>query len=239
MWLLDINSGDISRDGNKVARLNSSETNILVLLISNHGSLVSKDLLLDCGWPQKFVAPNSLTVAIKNIRKSLCLSQATAYIETVHRKGYIFHDADSGFEIVNIDPLSNKESLVNNDSSNISQVSSGYEVNIEDEVASDHACASCGDVDLRPTHKKYFWGMKVLALFFCVAYIFFSMLAIYIYTSTKELICYDIDGSSVCGLFELKKRTFDNVKQQVVSEPGKYLYGYTKDLKTIEVYRID
>ncbi|HHQ4488414.1 TPA: winged helix-turn-helix domain-containing protein [Aeromonas hydrophila] len=96
-WVLDIHSGDISLDGQKVARLSISETSVLALLANNEGVLLSKEQLLDAGWPEKVVSPSSLAVAIKNIRKALSNSETATYIETLHRKGYIYHGEGPGF----------------------------------------------------------------------------------------------------------------------------------------------
>lgn len=101
MWSLDINSGDISWSDNKISRLSTSETNILRILISHRGELVSKDELIDAGWPQKIVSPNSLTVVIKNIRKCISSVDSDTYIETAHRKGYILHCGSDNFAIKN------------------------------------------------------------------------------------------------------------------------------------------
>lgn len=51
-------------------KLSASETKILQYLIDNSGEIVSRETLLEIGWPEKIVVPNSLNVAIANLRKA-------------------------------------------------------------------------------------------------------------------------------------------------------------------------
>lgn len=51
-------------------KLSASETKILQYLIDNNGEIISRDKLLEIGWPDKVVVPNSLNVAIANLRKA-------------------------------------------------------------------------------------------------------------------------------------------------------------------------
>ncbi|HIF9078521.1 TPA: winged helix-turn-helix domain-containing protein [Photobacterium damselae] len=51
-------------------KLSASETKILQYLIDNNGEIVSRETLLEIGWPEKIVVPNSLNVAIANLRKA-------------------------------------------------------------------------------------------------------------------------------------------------------------------------
>ncbi|WP_297481998.1 winged helix-turn-helix domain-containing protein [uncultured Photobacterium sp.] len=51
-------------------KLSASETKILQFLIDNSGEIISREKLLEIGWPDKVVVPNSLNVAIANLRKA-------------------------------------------------------------------------------------------------------------------------------------------------------------------------
>ncbi len=51
-------------------KLSASETKILQYLIDNSGEIISREKLLEIGWPDKVVVPNSLNVAIANLRKA-------------------------------------------------------------------------------------------------------------------------------------------------------------------------
>ncbi len=54
-----------------ISKLSTSECYILQYLIEHSGEIVKRNTLLDVGWPNKIVVPNSLNVAIANIRKAL------------------------------------------------------------------------------------------------------------------------------------------------------------------------
>jgi len=63
----------------------------LLYLVQKNGQLVEKDELIRMLWPDSFVAENSLTQNIHQIRKALGeKSDGSAYIETVPRRGYRF-----------------------------------------------------------------------------------------------------------------------------------------------------
>lgn len=52
-------------------RLSSPEVNIFLSLYNNRGIGLSKDELLQIGWPDRVVTSNSIIVAIANLRKAL------------------------------------------------------------------------------------------------------------------------------------------------------------------------
>ncbi|GAD31336.1 conserved hypothetical protein [Photobacterium leiognathi lrivu.4.1] len=74
----------------KTSRLSKSETKILQYLIDNCGEIVSRETLLQIGWPGKFVVPNSLNVSIGNLRK--VFRQDRAIIITIKDKGFTIKD---------------------------------------------------------------------------------------------------------------------------------------------------
>lgn len=103
MVVLCVETGSVKYNGELVVRLGQSETLVLSALIVHSGELLTKDKLLDIGWPNKIVAPNSLTAAIKQIRKAI---KHEVLIETVYRRGYILHNsANTPISIINGDPL--------------------------------------------------------------------------------------------------------------------------------------
>jgi DNA-binding winged helix-turn-helix (wHTH) protein len=54
-----------------VSKLSASECAVFLYLIRHGGEIVKRETLLEIGWPDKVVVPNSLNVAIANIRKAL------------------------------------------------------------------------------------------------------------------------------------------------------------------------
>ncbi|MFN8004828.1 MAG: transcriptional regulator [Acidobacteriota bacterium] len=64
---------------------------ILLLLVENHGRVLSKDELMQTIWPDVIVEEINLARQISNLRKTLAQSgDAQDYIETVPKRGYIF-----------------------------------------------------------------------------------------------------------------------------------------------------
>ncbi|MFH7527862.1 transcriptional regulator [Aeromonas sp. A5] len=240
--ILDIDSGDVILDGQKIARLGASETSILALLASNEGALFSKEQLIDEGWPNKVVSPNSLTVAIKNIRKILSAKHVPTYIETVHRKGYIYHCGGVQFSIKDKDTPC---SLYNKIPKPYSEESGDYiakvntVVNIEPniELTEKRNLSEYTTADKNTYNKKHVNYKRIFNwTSFIVIYIFSLCLAIFVFLSKKELICYQVEQATVCGRFKLDNATLNDIKIKLTDKTGDYLYGYTKNLDGIEIY---
>lgn len=221
MLLLDTNSGDVRWKTNIVARIGMSETLVLSSFINRPGSLILKDELLDIGWPDKFVTPNSLAVAIKNIRKILAaISCDDLFIETVHRKGYIFHCDGVLCEC--------------------SQGSYDIEVDLQPNIYIDEGLNVNDD-----SHHILDKGMGILPftsvikvvsyiIFFC-----FFVTSVMIYKSKANISCYNIKNARVCGLFMLDKKSKNIIQEQVGNRDGEFIYGYEKKLSDIKIYKID
>jgi TolB-like protein/Flp pilus assembly protein TadD len=79
----------LTRSG-KAVPLRPKVFDILLLLIRNRGSLVSKDTLLNEIWPDAFVEESNLSVNIGILRKALHESGTRRYIETIPKCGYRF-----------------------------------------------------------------------------------------------------------------------------------------------------
>lgn len=70
-YAIDLISGEITQDDECLIRLGGAETRLLTALVEANGDPVSRQALLEHGWPGKVVGPNSLNVAIANLRRSL------------------------------------------------------------------------------------------------------------------------------------------------------------------------
>lgn len=81
---LDLNRGLLCRDGQGV-HLRAKTFALLVYLARNSGRVVSKDELLGAVWPDVTVTEDSLTQAIRDLRKVL----GDGAIQTVARRGYV------------------------------------------------------------------------------------------------------------------------------------------------------
>lgn len=75
----------------QAVRLPTKDFDILLLLVSNRGRVVTKEELIGHVWPDQFVEENNLTVRISALRKLLGESHSRArYIQTVQGRGYRF-----------------------------------------------------------------------------------------------------------------------------------------------------
>ncbi|WP_232298109.1 winged helix-turn-helix domain-containing protein [Aeromonas veronii] len=75
----------------RVVRLSSAESLILSYLLDHHDEVCDKDLLLEIGWLGRPISPNSLNVAIANIRRHFASSPQTLDIRSTPKKGYSLH----------------------------------------------------------------------------------------------------------------------------------------------------
>ena len=75
----------------RVVRLSSAESLIFSYLLDHQDEVCDKDLLLDIGWLGRPISPNSLNVAIANIRRHFASSPQTLDIRSTPKKGYSLH----------------------------------------------------------------------------------------------------------------------------------------------------
>ena len=80
----------ISGDGTSRIELTAKAFDLLVLLVSRSGQLVTKDEILDAIWQDVSIAESNITTTISMIRRALREDSEHQYIETVPKKGYRF-----------------------------------------------------------------------------------------------------------------------------------------------------
>lgn len=95
-YCFDVNRRELSLctdapEGLQPARLSSAEALILAHLLESHGEICDKETLLRVGWQGRPISPNSLNVAIANLRRHLLPSPQCADIRSTARKGYALH----------------------------------------------------------------------------------------------------------------------------------------------------
>ncbi|WP_188009278.1 winged helix-turn-helix domain-containing protein [Grimontia hollisae] len=77
-------------DSQKRLKIGTHEHLVLLALCENPGKVIDKNLLLEIGWPGKFVSDSSLTQAIRNIRAYLNDDgKSQKHIKTITKKGYL------------------------------------------------------------------------------------------------------------------------------------------------------
>src|ERR1700722_508920 len=78
----------VTEEGEEPVALGSRALDLLILLARRPGTLISKDELIDAGWPGVAVEENNLSVQMSSLRRALGDGQnGTRLIETVSGRG--------------------------------------------------------------------------------------------------------------------------------------------------------
>ena len=89
-FVVDRSAYRVTEDGRPI-ELTPKLLDLLILLLDNAGSLVTKEALLDALWPGANVTDNALTQAVSELRQALGdPAGSPRYIKTVARRGYRF-----------------------------------------------------------------------------------------------------------------------------------------------------
>lgn len=88
-FLLETNERRLTNNGRPVP-LTPKEFDLLLLLVSNHGRLLTKAEILDRVWEGCSSYESSLTAHISTLREALAHTREKRYIETVSKRGYRF-----------------------------------------------------------------------------------------------------------------------------------------------------
>lgn len=87
-WLVEPTLNRVSRDG-EMHRLEPKTMDLLTLLATARGNVLSKEEIIDAVWSRRFVGDSVLTRAIAELRGVLSDDALTPrYIETIHKRGY-------------------------------------------------------------------------------------------------------------------------------------------------------
>lgn len=213
MISLNESSGELIWDGTVIAQLSSSEIQVLQSLLERPDELVEKEILLEAGWPSKVVQQNSLTGAIKNIRKALAEITDGPIIETRHRKGYIFHPAANQ----NIEFDSSIDNLASNQESSTEAISS----------------------DSINEQNIYKPGAILANIIFYSAFTALALWSLFITTLDTPIHCNKINKANLCGYSELSDTDIKYIEQTVGESEGTYLYGYDKELGQLQIHKMD
>ncbi|WP_017408513.1 winged helix-turn-helix domain-containing protein [Aeromonas hydrophila] len=213
MISLNESSGELIWDGAVIAQLSSSEIQVLQCLLERPDELVEKEILLEAGWPSKVVQQNSLTVAIKNIRKALAEITDGPIIETRHRKGYIFHPAVS--QNIALD-------------SSIDNFSSNQESSTE-------------AISFDSIHEQNIYKPSAILanIIFYSAFTALALWSLFITTLDTPIHCDKINKANLCGYSELSDTDIKYIEQTVGESEGTYLYGYDKELDQLQIHKMD
>lgn len=239
MLAFDIHSGSIYWNSKLISRLSKSEGLIFIEMLEKINEFNSKDDLLNQGWPDRVVSPNSLVVAIKNIRKALQVTNTSFNIETIHRKGYILHGDNSCFKIIKKAPAKDSNSvekiapninLSKINTKNINSKFSTYEKKSVDDISTLNS-------------SRFITKKITLHIILKAALLIYSIiiicLAIIFYSYSSDYYCYTYKlNNKVCGVFPLNNKNMKKIENMLSEENGEFLYGLVNHGQEIEVYRI-
>ncbi|WP_076412380.1 transcriptional regulator [Shewanella sp. UCD-KL12] len=86
--IIDLDARDlVDLKSSSRSALSLAELEVLKCLVEHVGEVVSKEVLNDAGWPQRVVAPSSLTQCMSSLRKKLA-SQDEIELKNIPRYGY-------------------------------------------------------------------------------------------------------------------------------------------------------
>jgi DNA-binding winged helix-turn-helix (wHTH) protein/tetratricopeptide (TPR) repeat protein len=89
-FIIEVDVRRLSRNGQTVL-ITLKLLDILLLLLRNHGQVITKETLMSEVWPNTYVEENNLTVSISALRKALGERRKEhLYIETLPKRGYRF-----------------------------------------------------------------------------------------------------------------------------------------------------
>jgi DNA-binding winged helix-turn-helix (wHTH) protein len=89
-YRIDLGTAQVWR-GKQEVKLTPKALALLRTLVTRAGQVVTKDELLQVGWPQTVVSDDALTSCMQELRRALRDdARHPRYIETVHRRGFRF-----------------------------------------------------------------------------------------------------------------------------------------------------
>lgn len=231
MWIVERHSGHVYFNDERVNQLGASEVLLLECLIASVGQVKNKHDLLDFAWPKKIVAPNSLTVAIKNIRKVFSMKTTTLEIKTHHGKGYSLHGDLQEISIV--DEFSESTTLEVEISGSMDGIIEEESVTFVDVIDDDSKMG----ISERNSGKN-----KIKSLLVTLIILVIMSASVVVWGYDKKVYCEEIiSGSVVCGTRVLHEKEINIIKEHILSQKekaSKYVYGYNYTPKNIVVYSV-
>ncbi|KAE9625322.1 helix-turn-helix domain-containing protein [Aeromonas veronii] len=226
MWYIERMTGTVFYKHEVVGQFGSSEVSLLSGMLEEPSRIFTKDELLDLGWPGKIVAPNSLTVAIKNIRKVFGYRPSKCSIETKHGQGYILHlPLENEITIVDHNPVSAQTQSNNENNSVVDELEPAVKTTAE-------------NIDYKIKKRGLiFTLLKLMAMVGLFFLLLFVSVAIIIYD--KKTHCENINGIKFCGSRPLtfgERTRLQNSQVNIDKNVDRYIYGYNYTTQNMVFY---
>ena len=168
-------------------KLSASETKILQFLIDNSGEIISREKLLEIGWPNKVVVPNSLNVAIANLRKAF--KSKNEIIITI--KGAGFTIANNTFIQQQFQP----EVVIDNEQHQTEQLQPA------DNLTENNAAGTETNNTKTPSKNNAFPTMAKIGYSVCLT-VMFAWIMLWA-SSWQSPPCVTVNNQKICGNIEL------------------------------------
>ncbi|MFM5636342.1 transcriptional regulator [Aeromonas veronii] len=209
MLVFDRISGRIFCNETEIGRLNYSDRLIFELLISERNKIVHKDVLLATGWPERIVVPNSLTIAIRNIRGALERAGIYNEPETIPKMGYRLSldvgviEGDLDIQQAASASPSNEAMLPMVDSEPISAIGKQFSKNRDTHFAFGFIL----DIwrILKPSVYSNIYAFYVFIMFVLSVYLYGARLF-----AEPDFSCVDYESLSFCGEHKIDKNNIPN-----------------------------
>lgn len=215
----------LDQAGQEVKKLSEAESNLLAEFIRRRGKCLSREQLMQAGWPKVCVVENSLNMAIRKLR-------ATGInIETIARKGYALVDDSINLAFKESLDLAQQENHASQP--NLEQPT---EETVEENVEGGEGLSENRENDIslslsqqyilhqssltkaRQTNSKM--ATSVIFLYLLMLSIFYFMLE----GAKPDIRCFESETVKVCTTYG----AFDENLIETLS-PGIYIYGKTYD----------
>lgn len=202
MVYVDQFTGFVFNNDSMIGHLNQNELAIIKCLIDREGEVVSKDSLLVVGWPGRIVVPNSVNMAIKNIRTILARVTNEPLVVTIPREGYRL--------LPGVISVRNAEEgvIVSSDVTSLTKSTS--------KSLLDSHFFRWAKAVYRPV-------LSLRSIFFCVLVVILWVGVVSLFRDRAPLHCIDRKNITVCTVesVSLSQSVLDNAP----SDSGIYIYG--------------
>ncbi|PTT45931.1 winged helix-turn-helix domain-containing protein [Aeromonas sp. HMWF016] len=215
--LVDRKSGYVYHGDINIGQLNDNELRIFIMLLDAKGEVLSKEHLLEMGWPGRVVVPNSLNMAIRKIRSILNEFNDEILIQTVARQGFRIIT-----EVVGIVDSSEVKPHYYNNEEQVVDESGGVKYPYQVRASN-----------------------KVVFIFTLLVILFVFFVVNFIHGESISLQCHQENGVWLCGLDSddsTNKKTItckpSGLKCLEASEKEVYIYGSVSDKKDIDSIKV-
>ena len=216
MWSV-LSSGELLYNNKKIKRFSIIQTRILVALLLKKNSVVTKDELIETGWPGKFVVQNSLNVVISSLRKTLKEIEAEIDIETVPKRGFIINTDESFSIFPDVASVTVDSARIFNESDSL--VKEGGLKSTDGNHSSIKKSHDC---------LMYYFFISILLILFG-----FSIF------NERPKFCYTYNYTHHCGVIELSPEHLDVLKGFDTEEnAGEYIYGFNFSIENFFMEKI-